>query len=414
MAMLLILILASLLIFAIVHVYGTLRIYTARCSLMRKHNCEPPKRYPHKEPILGLDLVYTIIQSAKKGQFMDSLLQRHRTLGRTFQTTSLGTTIINTIEPKILSEVFATKSDHFGVAPIRDPPAKPLVGRGIFTTDGAEWIRSRALVRPCFARVQVADLALLKVHVDRLLELIPRDGSTIDLQGLFCRLVSLPVHIQDPMCTVRWTDLGQSLDSSTEFLFGESLNSLLATNAIEVKEFIKSFNVAQDGVDRRVRLGGLRFLYQGKRWLEACAAVHSFTDRYVMRAVADWSHEPRKISKPGNQQRRHYILLDEMAKVTEDEMDLRYQILNVFIAGHESTAIALSSIFFHLARTPMAWQRLRSEVVAIGTAPLTFESLKSIQYLRYVISESKAATLDSGKACFANIVQAFVLNRWLR
>ena len=143
------------------------------------------------EPILGLDLVYAILQSAKKGRFLESLVQRHRTHGRTFQTTSFGKTIINTVDPKILSTVFATASDNFGVALIREPPAKRLVGRGVFTTDGTEWAHSRGLIRPCFARAQVTDLTLLKVHVDQLLELIPGDGSTIDLQALFCRLVSL-------------------------------------------------------------------------------------------------------------------------------------------------------------------------------------------------------------------------------
>ena len=184
-------ILVPLLIFAVIRVYGTLRTYTARSALIRKYNCKSPKKYPHKEPILGLDLVYAVLQSAKKGRFLESLVQRHRTHGRTFQTTSFGKTIINTVDPKILSTVFATASDNFGVAPIREPPAKRLVGRGIFTTDGTEWAHSRGLIRPCFARAQVADLTLLKVHVDRLLELIPRDGSTIDLQALFCRLVSL-------------------------------------------------------------------------------------------------------------------------------------------------------------------------------------------------------------------------------
>ena len=117
--------------------------------------------------------------------------------------------------------------------------------------------------------------------------------------------------------------------------------------------------------------------------------MHSFIDRYVVRAVNDSSREQEDMSKPMDQQQKHYILLNEMAKVTKDKVDLRYQILNVFLAGHESTAIALSSIFFHLARNPTAWQKIRSEVTATGTTPLTFELLKSMQYLRYVISESK-------------------------
>ena len=82
-----------------------------------------------------------------------------------------------------------------------------------------------------------------------------------------------------------------------------------------------------------------------------------------------------------------------MAKVTKDTKDLRYQILNVFLAGHESTAVALGSTFFHLARNHAVWDKLRSEVKTVGDTPLTFELLKNMRYLQYVISESKETTL---------------------
>lgn len=362
-----VIILVPLLIFATVRIYETLRAYTARSSLAQKNNCKPPKKYPHKEPILGLDLFYSMVQSAKKGHSLKSLVQLHETYGRTFQATSFGETIINTTEPKILTTVLATKSENFGVWSIRAPPATPLVAGGVFTTDGADWAHSRGLIKPCFARAQVADLVSLKVHVDRLVELIPKDGSTFDLQTLFSRL---------------------SLDSSTGFLFGESLDSLLETNSIETEKFLSSFNTAQYGVGERVRLGKLRFLYRDKRYTEACKSVHSFIDNYVVKAVNNKPEEEGNKSEPTNPQRKRYILLDEMAKVTKDTTDLRYQILSVFLAGHEATAVALGSIFFHLARNRAIWDRLRSEVKAVGNAPLTFELLKSMQYLRYVISEN--------------------------
>ena len=184
-------IIIPVLIFAAVHICQTLRTYQARSSLVRQNKCKAPRKYPHKDPILGLDLFYTIVQSARKGHFLRSLVERHEAYGRTFQSTSFGKTIINTIEPKILSTVLATASDNFGVGPIRAPPADPFVGRGVFTTDGASWAHSRGLIRPSFARAQVTDLVSLKKHVDRLIELIPIDGSTIDMQALFSRLVSL-------------------------------------------------------------------------------------------------------------------------------------------------------------------------------------------------------------------------------
>ena len=188
-------VLLPLFLFVSVQIWAALHNYKARSSLVQKHHCKAPKKYPHKEPILGLDLFYEIVQSAKKGHLLKSLVKRHTLYGRTFQTTSFGRTIINTIEPRILSTVLAAASGNFGVGPIRAPPAEPLIGRGVFTTDGAYWARSRALVKPCFARAQVADLVSLEGHVDRLIELIPRDGSTIDLQALFSRLVSLRINL---------------------------------------------------------------------------------------------------------------------------------------------------------------------------------------------------------------------------
>ena len=377
--------LVSILVIVLVPIRRVLRARTARLSLMRKYDCKAPKKYPQKDPLLGLDLVYATAQSAREGRFQESLQHRHETHGRTFQTTILGATVIYTIDPRVVSTVFSSAADRFGAAPIRLPPAECLVGKGIFTTDGTEWACSRELIKPCFARARVTDLTFLEVHVDRLLELIPRDGSTVDLQALFRLLVGrydTIWHLIDNLIEV------QSLDSSTDFLFGKSLDSLQSSESVRVKDFLDSFEIAQYGVDQRVRLGRLRFLCQGKRFSEACAAVHDFIDEYIARALDDMSAGQAKTSKPNNQHKEKYALVKEVGTVVKDKNDLRNQMMNFFIAGHESTAMALSSIFFNLSRSPIAWQKIRSEVIAVGNEPLTFETLKTMQYLRHVISES--------------------------
>jgi cytochrome P450 monooxygenase len=83
-----------------------------------------------------------------------------------------------------------------------------------------------------------------------------------------------------------------------------------------------------------------------------------------------------------------YILLDEMAKKTQDKLDLRSQILAVFMPSRDTTAFLVGNIFHALARNTTVWVRLRKEVMAIGREPLTFELLKSIKYLQWVINES--------------------------
>lgn len=67
---------------------------------------------------------------------------------------------------------------------------KPLMGHGIFTSDGAKWEEARALVRPNFVRNQVADLEAFEQHFQNMLTLIPRDGKTpVELKPLFQRMV---------------------------------------------------------------------------------------------------------------------------------------------------------------------------------------------------------------------------------
>jgi hypothetical protein len=76
------------------------------------------------------------------------------------------------------------------------------------------------MIRPNFIRSQVADLDTFETHISHLIDAIPRDGSTVDLQELFFSL---------------------TMDSATEFLFGKSTNTLtpdLGTNA--ASEFAKA------------------------------------------------------------------------------------------------------------------------------------------------------------------------------
>ncbi|GME36240.1 hypothetical protein CDV56_108500 [Neofusicoccum parvum] len=81
----------------------------------------------------------------------------------------------------------------------------PLLGKSIFTTDSQEWAHLRAILRPNFVKDQVAELEMLERYMEHLMALIPKDGSTIDLQELFFRF---------------------TLNLASEFLFGHSMNTL--------------------------------------------------------------------------------------------------------------------------------------------------------------------------------------------
>lgn len=86
-----------------------------------------------------------------------------------------------------------------------------------------------------------------------------------------------------------------------------------------------------------------------------------------------------------------YTFLQALANLTQDPKILRDQILAILMAGRDTTASALSWVFYELARHPEITRKLRAEIqdtIGLNTAP-TYEDLKGMQYLQV----SEAGTL---------------------
>ena len=86
-----------------------------------------------------------------------------------------------------------------------------------------------------------------------------------------------------------------------------------------------------------------------------------------------------------------------MAKETRDPIDLRYQILSVFLPARDTTSILVGNALFHLARNPKLWLDLRTTALSLGTKALTFEVLKSLVQFKYVILETLRLQGPSGR-----------------
>ena len=83
-----------------------------------------------------------------------------------------------------------TEFNNFFVSPLRRPANDNWAGEGIFVSDGHDWKQARKIIMPILAREHVTDLSSgFKVHLDRMLKLIPRARETVDVRPLFRRLV---------------------------------------------------------------------------------------------------------------------------------------------------------------------------------------------------------------------------------
>lgn len=97
-------------------------------------------------------------------------------------------------------------------------------------------------------------------------------------------------------------------------------------------------------------------------------------------------------SEKASQSTGRYVLLHELVAVTSDKVRIRTELLNMLLAGRDTTASLLSDVWWTISREPQVWSRLQKEVQALET-PLgeerpIFEELKDMKYLRAVLNES--------------------------
>jgi cytochrome P450 len=132
-----------------------------------------------------------------------------------------------------------------------------------------------------------------------------------------------------------------------------------------------------------IRLGALSKLRYSPKAARAQKRAFSFVDRFVDEALA--MRNASKGSK--SEETSQYIFLNELAKETGDRTELRDQILNVLLAGRDTTASLLSNTFWELARHPEVYARLREEVSFLNGREPTHDELKELRYLRSCLNE---------------------------
>ncbi|KAJ5239494.1 hypothetical protein N7468_004113 [Penicillium chermesinum] len=347
----------------------------------KRLGCQPAPIAPSKDP-LGISDILEIIQADKDKVVPEVLESRTNTMrdkaGRYVSTfrlkRGLGENVL-TFDPENLQAMLAKQFKDFSVGGERLGCMGPLLGKGIFINDGAEWLHSRTMLRPQFTRDQISDLRLEEHHVQNAMRAIPVAGSNgwteVDIQSIYFNL---------------------TLDSATELLFGESCYSQLAAmgdsedrmaSGGKVTDFGKNFDRAQWYMAQRLRLPRMKFIYDCKEFRDCCREVQRFVDECVAKAVND--HSKKKHPEEGASE--HYIFVHAMAKTTKDPIELRSQLLNVLLAGRDTTAALLSWATLLLSRHPEVFRKLREAIIAnFGTYKdpqnITFATLKACTYLQ--------------------------------
>ena len=109
-----------------------------------------------------------------------------------------------------------------------------------------------------------------------------------------------------------------------------------------------------------------------------------FVDNLVEKALSKSHCTEKSTAEPAR-----VTFLSQLISETTDKVRVRSELLNLLLAGRDSTAALMSNVFFELSRRPEMQARLRREIDEfVGSELPTFEGIKSMKYLRAVLNES--------------------------
>ena len=178
----------------------------------------------------------------------------------------------------------------------------------------------------------------------------------------------------------------QFLNTSLEYIFGETGFSDLDDSSLEGDKFVAEYDNAIDNLLRAKRIGINRALNVSgsKKFVEK---LRFYIDKQIAAALKKMEAAKNAgYQDPGSKE--SYVFVDQLVYKTQDRDFVRDQLLNIFFQARDAPSAGASFIFFILARHPDVWNKLRSEVSSYEQ-PLTNRNLNSMRYLNNVINECK-------------------------
>jgi cytochrome P450 len=227
-------------------------------------------------------------------------------------------------------------------------------------------------------REQIADLGLFETHVKDLLDA---------LQGTLGLGDWTPTFNMQPLFE-RFT-----MDTATQFLFGESVHSQkddsTDTSTLfskkEMMQFVDAFFKAEKTTAKSLIYGDLYWLAHNRKFKEQCKVVHNFVDTYVQRHLRDGGEDQK--SGTGK-----YVVLDAIVAEVKDPQELRSQLLSILLAGSDTISGTLGFLFASLAQYPHIFKKLRNIIIDdFGSfdqpKTITLSGLKNCSYLQWCLHE---------------------------
>jgi cytochrome P450 len=265
-------------------------------------------------------------------------------------------------EPETIHHILIDNTANYRRSPATIRILRPIVGEGLFLSEGEDWKHQRRTIAPALAPRVIP--MLCRHIVDATEELLPRLRAE----------AGRPVDLLAAMQFLALEIAGRSMFSLEMRQHGAAMRALIAQFAVRLgRPYLldmllpPSIPTLQDLARRRFR----------KRWL----------------VLMDEIIKAREAAPVGETPRDLFDLLraarDPETGAAFSHEQLRDQIATMIVAGHETTAVALFWSLFLLASAPGEQEQVAAEVRGVDlSADNAVEALAKLPYTKAVLNEA--------------------------
>jgi cytochrome P450 len=260
--------------------------------------------------------------------------------------------------PDYIKDVLVTNHQNFikGLALQR---AKRLLGEGLLTSEGDFHRRQRRLAQPAFHRARIASYATAMTDYALQLRERWRDSETLD--------------ISEEMMQLTLAIVGKTLFDANVVSDAQEVGEAMTV----VMDLFNTITIPFFDLLQKLPLPQMRRFDLAKARLDAI----------IYRLI-----EKRRRSGKDRGDLLSMLLLAQDTEGDGGQMtdtQLRDEVMTIFLAGHETTANALTWTWYLLSQNPDAETKLHAELDAVleGRLP-TFEDVAQLKYTEMVLAES--------------------------
>jgi cytochrome P450 len=293
-------------------------------------------------------------------QFLERLAREYGDIARFRFLNNEGYLLNN---PEYIRHVLVENNRNYNKQSFDYQILKPIVGNGLLTSDGDFWLRQRRLIQPSFHKQRIRNFGSIMVE------------STLEMLERWDRRDQKELDISFEMMRLTLTIVGRALFSKD-----------IGQEADVVGE---AFSYANEYITNRTRTPlplplswptpSNRRFQKAKRDLDA-VVLEMITER---RSTKNQAEQPAD-------------LLDMLLRARDEhsgegmtDSQLQDEVMTLMLAGHETTANALTWTWYLLSQNPSAEARLHAELdEVLAGRPPSVDDISSLPYTSMVVQES--------------------------